>query len=55
MTNPDELLRRHKAALPSWTPLYYEQPLELVRRGLQGVGFRGERVPGLLRRHRHYH
>ena len=36
MTNPDELLRRHKAALPSWTPLYYEQPLELAR----GEGFR---------------
>src|SRR5215210_6460398 len=36
MTNQDELLRRHKAALPSWTPLYYEKPLELAR----GEGFR---------------
>ena len=36
MTNPDELLARHKAALPSWMPLYYERPLELAR----GEGFR---------------
>ena len=36
MTNPEELLRRHRAALPSWTPLYYEKPLELAR----GEGFR---------------
>ena len=36
MTNPDELLQRHKAALPSWMPLYYERPLELER----GEGFR---------------
>jgi 4-aminobutyrate aminotransferase len=36
MTNTDELLRRHKAALPSWTPLYYEKPLALAR----GEGFR---------------
>jgi 4-aminobutyrate aminotransferase len=36
MTNPEELLRRHKAALPSWTPLYYEKPLALER----GEGFR---------------
>ncbi len=36
MTNPDELLRRHRAALPSWSPLYYERPMELVR----GEGFR---------------
>jgi len=36
MTNHEELLRRHKAALPSWTPLYYEKPLELAR----GEGFR---------------
>src|SRR5919199_2022559 len=36
MTNPEQLSRRHKAALPSWTPLYYEKPLELAR----GEGFR---------------
>src|SRR3712207_6612775 len=36
MTNQDELLRRHRAALPSWTPLYYEKPLQLAR----GEGFR---------------
>lgn len=34
--NPDELLKRHKAALPAWMPLYYERPIELVR----GEGFR---------------
>src|ERR687898_1497473 len=34
--NPEELLRRHKVVLTSWTPLYYERPLELVR----GEGFR---------------
>lgn len=33
---PEELWDRHKAALPGWMPLYYEQPLELVR----GEGFR---------------
>jgi len=36
VTGPDELLRRHRAALPSWSPLYYEKPMELVR----GEGFR---------------
>ena len=36
MTNPEELFGRHKAALPSWMPLYYEQPLELAR----GEGFK---------------
>jgi 4-aminobutyrate aminotransferase len=34
--NPDELLQRHKAALPGWIALYYEHPMELVR----GEGFR---------------
>ncbi len=34
--NPDELLQRHKAALPGWIALYYEHPIELVR----GEGFR---------------
>ncbi len=29
--NPDELLERHRAALPGWMPLYYERPMELVR------------------------
>src|ERR687885_2917209 len=36
MTNPEQLSRRHKAALPSWTPLYYEKPLALAR----GEGFK---------------
>ena len=36
MTNPEELFDRHKAALPSWMPLYYEHPLELAR----GEGFK---------------
>jgi 4-aminobutyrate aminotransferase len=34
--NPEELLARHKATLPSWMPLYYERPMELER----GEGFR---------------
>ena len=34
--NPDELLARHRAALPEWIALYYERPMELVR----GEGFR---------------
>jgi len=29
--NPDELRKRHEAALPHWMPLYYERPMELVR------------------------
>jgi 4-aminobutyrate aminotransferase-like enzyme len=29
--DPDKLLRRHRAALPGWMPLYYERPMELVR------------------------
>jgi 4-aminobutyrate aminotransferase len=36
MTNPEELRRRHRAALPSWSPLYYEEPIQLER----GEGFR---------------
>ncbi|MEU4782663.1 aminotransferase class III-fold pyridoxal phosphate-dependent enzyme [Micromonospora sp. NPDC023633] len=27
----DDLLARHRAALPSWMPLYYDEPIELVR------------------------
>ena len=34
--NPNELVARHKAALPEWIALYYERPMELVR----GEGFR---------------
>jgi 4-aminobutyrate aminotransferase len=34
--NPEELLRRHEAALPEWMALYYERPMELVR----GEGFK---------------
>lgn len=26
----DDLLARHRAVLPSWMPLYYAEPLELV-------------------------
>jgi hypothetical protein len=33
---PDELRKRHAAALPEWIALYYERPMELVR----GEGFR---------------
>lgn len=36
MTNPEELRSRHRAALPSWMPQYYEKPIELAR----GEGFR---------------
>ena len=34
--NPEELVGRHKAALPEWIALYYERPMELVR----GEGFK---------------
>src|SRR5918995_1201765 len=34
--NHDELRTRHEAVLPQWMPLYYEQPIELVR----GEGYR---------------
>lgn len=36
MTNPEELLRRHKAVIPEWISLYYDEPMELAR----GEGFR---------------
>ncbi|MEW6635955.1 MAG: aspartate aminotransferase family protein [Actinomycetota bacterium] len=36
MTNPGELLRRHRGVLPEWIALYYEKPMELVR----GEGFK---------------
>ena len=36
MTNPDELLRRHKAVVPEWISLYYDEPMELTR----GEGFK---------------
>ncbi len=26
----DDLLRRHRAVMPAWTALYYDEPLELV-------------------------
>jgi 4-aminobutyrate aminotransferase len=29
--SPDELRKRHRAALPEWLALYYERPIELVR------------------------
>ena len=34
--NPEELTQRHKAVLPEWIALYYENPIELVR----GEGFK---------------
>src|ERR671912_1933122 len=34
--NPEELRKRHAAALPEWIALYYERPMELVR----GEGFK---------------
>lgn len=36
MTNPEELLRRHKTVIPEWISLYYDEPMELAR----GEGFR---------------
>jgi 4-aminobutyrate aminotransferase len=35
----NELLKRHRAVMPSWLSLYYEQPLEII-------GGRGRRVTG---------
>ena len=35
----DELLQRHRAVMPSWISLYYDEPLEIV-------GGRGRRVTG---------
>ena len=26
----DDLLARHRAVLPAWMPLYYDEPIELV-------------------------
>jgi 4-aminobutyrate aminotransferase len=34
--NPDELLKRHKAVIPEWISLYYDEPMELAR----GEGFK---------------
>ena len=36
MTNPEELLKRHKAVIPQWISLYYDDPIELSH----GEGFR---------------
>ncbi len=36
MTNPEELLKRHKAVLPEWVSLYYDEPMEISH----GEGFR---------------
>ena len=36
MTNPDELLKRHKAVIPEWISLYYDEPMELSH----GEGFK---------------
>lgn len=33
---PEELLKRHKAVIPEWISLYYDEPMELVR----GEGFK---------------
>ncbi|CAA9526603.1 MAG: hypothetical protein AVDCRST_MAG05-4028, partial [uncultured Rubrobacteraceae bacterium] len=29
MTNPEELLKRHKSVMPGWISLYYDDPVEL--------------------------
>ena len=34
--NPDELLKRHKAVIPEWISLYYDEPMELAH----GEGFK---------------
>jgi 4-aminobutyrate aminotransferase len=31
MTDSADLLARHRAVMPAWLPLYYEQPIEIVR------------------------
>ena len=36
MTSPEELLKRHRAVIPGWTPLYYDEPMELS----YGEGFK---------------
>ncbi len=36
MTNPEELLQRHKAVLPEWISLYYDEPMEISH----GEGFK---------------
>jgi len=36
MTNPEELLKRHKDVMPGWISLYYDDPIELSH----GEGFR---------------
>ena len=36
MTNPEELLKRHKAVMPGWISLYYDEPMEISH----GQGFR---------------
>lgn len=36
MTSPEELLKRHKAVIPEWISLYYDEPVELSH----GEGFR---------------
>ena len=43
-SDPDDLLSRHRAVLPSWLTLYYEEPLEIVGgSGRHVVGSDGRR------------
>ena len=47
----DELLARHRAVLPSWLALYYDEPIELVEgQGRHVDRRRGQPLPRLLRR-----
>ena len=51
-----ELLQRHRAVMPDWLALYYDQPIEIVvRPGPPGDRRRGQHLPRLLRRHPHQH
>ena len=52
----DDLLARHRAVLPSWLPLYYDEPIELVAgSGPPGHRRRGPQLPRLLRRRADQH
>ena len=47
----DDLLARHRAVLPSWLILYYDEPLEIVSgSGRRVTDADGPHLPRLLRR-----
>ena len=55
-TSHADLLRRHRAALPSWVALYYAEPIALVDgSGRRVTDAEGRTLPRLLRRHPHHH